>query len=309
MGGIYEERIWIKARDNRPLSAVLIRPATPSRVVVFSPGTAVSKEAYVNFARSGAARGFAVLLYDYRSQGASLTGAAKDETSDFLDWGKLDLTGAIETAYRLFPRIPIATMGHSAGGQILGLADNQARCDRHVFIAVCWPYWRDKSLSFVPAELLFWYGYGPACIKLFGHLPKGGLWRGESLNPKLFRMWKRWCTSPEPSDLQGYDYEAVKSPIAAFGFVDDPIATKRNTPKMLRMFANAPCEEVWLDPARFGLRHLGHQGVFSRAAKAVWTTIWDGVESTQGDVLGGLHGVVSEEPESERRLKLVTAGP
>ncbi len=295
MVAVVVEQVTVKARDNRALAAVLVSSEVPTRAVVFSSGTAVAKEAYLNFARYGAERGTAVLLYDYRSQGGSKLGPIQHDQVDFIAWGTLDLPGAIDAMDRRYPRLPMTTMGHSIGGQILVLADNHARCDGHVFLASCWPYWRNKPRWFAAQELLFWHGYGPACIKLFGYVPKGGLWRGESLNPMLFDTWKRWCLSSEPIDVGG-QYGEVRSPIRSVGFVDDPIATHANVNKLLATFRDAPREQLWIEPARFGLSKLGHQGVFSRSARSVWPSIWDWAvpDSCQ----------TSTTPESESRSKI-----
>ncbi len=269
------EELEIEARDGRRLAAVLIRPQHPSRAVLFSPGTAVRKEQYIHFARYGAERGAAVLLYDYRSQGASTARSVKNDRADFLDWGQLDFPAALDMLHRSFPDLPLTTMGHSAGGLILGLADNHVLAERHIFLAACWPYWKDKPLKFSSQELFLWLAYGPVCNKLFGYIPKGGLWKGESVNPKLFSTWKRWCMSPSPVEFAQEQYRQVTSPIRAFCFNDDPIATRSNVSKLLDAFEQAPHDQVWLNPQDFGLTKLGHQGIFSRRSRNAWAPIWD----------------------------------
>jgi predicted alpha/beta hydrolase len=89
---IREEKIEITARDGRVLSGLLIAPETPTSSVLVSPAVAIRKELYIRFAREGAARGAAVLLYDYRGQGGSAGPDIRTDHVRFSEWGRLDMT-------------------------------------------------------------------------------------------------------------------------------------------------------------------------------------------------------------------------
>jgi predicted alpha/beta hydrolase len=266
------------------LSGLLLEPERPHMSVVVSAGVAIRKERYLRFAREGAARGAAVLLYDYRAQGGSAGPDLRKDLADFSDWGRLDMPAAINHLHQLHPDLKMAAVGHSAGGWITGLADNYHLITRHAFICVGWAYIKLKPLSFRMMERFMWHVHGPMCLTLFGYVPKGGPWQGEPLNQKLFREWKRWCLSPTvdaallaggPNEPQFYD--KITAPIRSFAYRDDPIANERTVPIFLEMFPKAEREAIWAAPGDFGLKKIGHDGLFSGKAAKAWAPIWDWV--------------------------------
>jgi predicted alpha/beta hydrolase len=284
---VSEQKIDIKTQDGRVLAGLLVKPEKPSVSVLVSPAVAIPKERYLAFAREGAARGAAVLLYDYRSQAGSALPDLTKDLACFSDWGRRDMTAAIRHLDGLHPALEMVSVGHSAGGWILGLADNHSRFSRHTFLCVGWGYWKLKPLGFRSLEMFFWHIYGPLCLKLYGHIPKGGAWKGEPLNPKLFAEWKRWCHMPtcEASVLAGganqpHFYEEITAPIRSFAYRDDPIANERSVPLLLSLFSKAKHETVWASPEDFGLRKIGHEGFLSRKAAKTWEPIWNWVLPT-----------------------------
>lgn len=279
---IREEKIEITARDGRALSGVLIAPEKPTSSVLISPAVAIRKELYLRFAREGAARGAAVLVYDYRGQGGSAGPDIRTDDVSFGQWGRLDMAAAIDHLDRLYPDLEMSAVGHSVGAWLLGLADNQQRISRHAFICAGWGYWKLKPAWYKAVELTFWYVHGPMCLKLFGHVPKGGPWQGEPINAKLFNEWKAWCHTPRPEAAfmaggadQPQSYAQVTAPIRSFAYRDDPIANERTVPLLLEVYPNAPHETVWAGPQDFGLKKIGHQGLFSGRSAKAWAPVWD----------------------------------
>ncbi len=279
---IREQNIEIATEDGRKLSGLLLAPESPRLTVLLSPGVAIRKERYLRFAREGAVRGAAVLLYDYRAQGGSIGPELRDDPSTITDWGRHDMPAAIAHLDRLHPELEMAAIGHSAGAWIVGLAHNHARISRHAFLCAGWAYWRLKPLEFRALELFFWYVYGPACLRLFGKVPKGGPWQGEPLSPALFHAWKAWCHSPtcDPALLAGgagqpEHYREVKAPIRGFAYSDDPIANPRTVPLFMAVYPSAQQQTIWATPEEFGLAKIGHEGLFSRRSAKAWAPVWD----------------------------------
>lgn len=277
-----EQTIDIETEDGRVLSGLLVEPQEPRMTIVISSAVAIPKERYLNFAKAGVDRGAAVLMYDYRSQGASVRGDIREDLADFSHWGRLDMPAAIRCLDERYPDLEMAGLHHSVGGWIMGLADNHDRLCRNAFVCAGWGYWKLKPLPFRYVEMFFWHLYGPSCIKLFGHIPQGGLWKGTPLNPRLFANWKEWCHSAEcsPAVLAGgaeqpHHYDEVRAPIRSFGYRDDPIANGKTVPLVLAQYPNAQTEEVWAAPGDFGLPAIGHEGLFSRKASKAWTPVWD----------------------------------
>ena len=71
-----------------------------------------------------AQEGFGVLTFDNRGIGDSLTGSVAESEADLIQWGRYDMSAAFEKLKEEFPNCAYYLVGHSAGGQLIGLMDN-----------------------------------------------------------------------------------------------------------------------------------------------------------------------------------------
>ena len=128
--------VTIAARDGAQLAASVFVPNGPPRcVVIINSATAVPRKIYRVFAGYLAERGLVAVTYDYRGIGelrrASFTGV----DVRMRDWAELDVAGAIDHARTTWPALPISIVGHSFGGQALGLIDNNREISRALLVA------------------------------------------------------------------------------------------------------------------------------------------------------------------------------
>ena len=92
--------------------------------------------------------------------------------------------------------LPVATLGHSIGGQFLGLLTNHALARAHVQIATSVGYWRWEHAPFKYLAWWFWRVHGPLMLALKGYVPTGGGWAGLPLPRGVYEEWRRWCLRP-----------------------------------------------------------------------------------------------------------------
>jgi predicted alpha/beta hydrolase len=85
-----------------------------------------------------------------------------------------------------FAHLPLFTLGHSVGGQLIGCMDNHGRARAHVMLASSTGYWRRQRVQFRYLALIFWKVYGPLMLRRRGYIPRGVVWTGESLPPGVF---------------------------------------------------------------------------------------------------------------------------
>jgi hypothetical protein len=64
-------------------------------------------------------------------------------------------------------------------------------------------------------------------------------------------------------------YASVDQPMTILGFTDDEFMTTRSTDSLHRLYINARMHPMWVDPASFDLRRIGHFGFFRREHGAV----------------------------------------
>src|SRR6201993_4944672 len=149
---VFADDITIPAVDGYPLAATLFLPRGVKRhAVLISSATATPRKIYRGFASYLAHRGCAVLTYDYRGIGGSrqfaLEGynrkkSLKGFKATMADWAALDATAAVTWMRERYHDLPLVYVGHSFGGQILGLLANNSEVSRALFVAAATGHWK-----------------------------------------------------------------------------------------------------------------------------------------------------------------------
>lgn len=135
----------IAARDGYALAATVFAPAVaPTCAVLINSATAVPRKIYRGFATYLAEQ---VLTYDYRGTGGSRPPSLRGFQVRMRDWAALDVTAAIDHMRAVWPQLRLVAVGHSFGGQALGLAPNNGEdLPRDVFLE--WTRWVVKPRYF-----------------------------------------------------------------------------------------------------------------------------------------------------------------
>lgn len=132
------ESFWISCKDGYQLAAQFY-PAQQNDInalpILICPATGITKTFYHAFAEWLSQQGYNVLSFDFRGIGESLHGALKDSTASINDWGMLDIPAAIETLLKRTNAEKVIIVGHSAGGQLLGITPNYHKVAKVLAIA------------------------------------------------------------------------------------------------------------------------------------------------------------------------------
>jgi predicted alpha/beta hydrolase len=297
----------LRARDGRGLAAHWFAAEAGRRrgVVVLNGATGFPQTFYFKLAQYLAERGYEALAYDYRGMGLSgpggmgLSGPGRThastprdlagETARMSDWGLLDMPAALDAAWQRARGLPVITLGHSVGGQFLGLLRNHALACAHVQIATSVGYWRWEGAPFKYLAWWFWRVHGPALLAIRGSVPSGGGWAGLPLPRGVFEEWRRWCLRPGhfgpdlSSYLSGHVFAEIRAPLLSLGFTDDPIATRRTVAALDEFYPNAARESRWYSPRDLGVKRIGHEGFFSsRHRDSLWRPVVDWIDARAG---------------------------
>jgi predicted alpha/beta hydrolase len=281
------EPFELRAADGRGLAANWFRSAAaPRGVVVMNGGTGFPQTFYFKLAHYLSERGYHALAYDFRGMGQSAPADLARETTRMSDWGLLDMPAALDAAHERAQGLPVATLGHSIGGQFLGLLRNHALARAHVQIATSVGYWRWELAPFRYLAWWFWHVHGPLLLALKGYIPTGGGWAGRPLPRGVYEEWRRWCLRPGHfgPDLATYladnVFARIRAPVLAVGFTDDPIATRRTIAKINEFFPNVQRESRWYSPADAGVKRIGHEGFFSSKHRdTLWRPVVDWIDT------------------------------
>jgi predicted alpha/beta hydrolase len=276
---------WFDAAEGRPGSA-----ATRRGAAVINGATGFPQTFYFKLAHYLSERGYDTLVYDYRGMGLSGPDAparsrSSEETARMSDWGRFDMPAALDAVADRAQGLPVVTLGHSIGGQFLGLLPNHARACAHVQIATSVGYWRWEGAPFKYLAWWFWRVHGPLLLAIKGYVPTGGGWSGLPLPRGVYAEWRRWCLRPEHfgPDLATYlsenFFDQIRAPVLTVGFTDDPIATRRTVEEINQFFPNVRRESRWYSPADAGVKRIGHEGFFSaKHRETLWRPVVDWID-------------------------------
>jgi predicted alpha/beta hydrolase len=267
----------LAARDGFRLAADLHLPAgAPRLVALVASAMGVKRRLYAPLADFLAEAGIATLRFDYRGIGDSRPrGSLRGFRGRLSDWAELDLTAALDELDRRFPGVPLAWIGHSVGGQLLGLVDG-ARVDRALLVASQHGHWRlwDGAARYRMATL--WYAI-PAVTAAVGYLPMRRMVGGEDVPAGVARQWARWGRSR--GYLTDYLHErdgtrafSFAGPLRSYAISDDSYAPPRTVEGLLSALPHAQRELHVLRPADLGVRAIGHFDLFRDRFRDSWWT-------------------------------------
>ena len=284
---VFIDDIALPAVDGYVLGATLFLPRGAKRhAVLINSATAVPRKIYKGFAGYLARRGCAVLTYDYRGIGDSrqkaLVGYNQPKSlvgfkASMSDWAALDVTAAVAWMRERYHDLPLGYVGHSFGGQALGLLADNNEVSRALLVAAQAGYWKLMAsperyrvfalLNFVGTPLTGALGYMPGWSGLGEDLPKG-----------VFQQWVRWVMSErylfDDPDLKALsNFANYKGALRSLCLSDDPWATRPAIELLCSGFTSAKPEILTITPADAGVSQIGHLGFFRPEHR---DTLWRG---------------------------------
>lgn len=254
--------------DGYPLGATLYPPENSNgRVVLINSAMGVKRGYYHKYATFLASKGFTVLTYDYRGVGDSRQGDLRKSPARLLDWGEKDQTLALQWLLGQYPDQKLLVVGHSVGGQILGLTVLNNRLDGVLTVASQsgywrhWPGWRKYWIFVV------WHFIIPGSTALLGYFPASKFGLGEDLPAGVAREWARGGRSPRYiydffENTFHNHYPALSAPFRSYSFEDDTFAPEKSVDMLLPLYPNAKPERIHLKPSDLGVDAIAHFGFF-----------------------------------------------
>src|SRR5690606_24468329 len=120
-------------------------------------------------------------------------------------------------------------LGHSFGGQAIGIAPTAHRVDAVVLVASQSGWVGHWPLRRRPAMELIWRVLVPIASNLAGFMP-GKLGLGEDVPARVAQQWARWCTTPGyvtgVLPAERLHFGDVAAPVLAWSFSDDDYAPR-----------------------------------------------------------------------------------
>jgi predicted alpha/beta hydrolase len=278
----------LEALDGVPIGATLFEPAGPAvGTVIVHGATATPAGYYRRFAEFLAGSGLRVVTYDYRGIGGSRPPTLVGYRATMSDWANQDARAVHRFVRHRFGKDRVAVVGHSFGGQLLGLVDEGRDAAGIVLVGSQLGYYGHWPL---PARVrlgIVWYALVPVLTSAFGYLPgKAGL--GEDLPSGVAEEWGRWCRHPDYFVGEHPDAEdrfaQIGSPVLLYSVTDDDMAPEPAVDALMQHLRSANVEHRRVDPQEHGGAPIGHFGFFRPRFR---TTLWRDAATFLTDALQG----------------------
>jgi len=293
---VFIDDISFPAADGYLLGATLFLPRGAKRhAVLISSATAVSRKVYRKFASYLAHRGCAVLTYDYRGIGDSRQKSPVGNNrprslagfkASMSDWAALDVTAAVAWMRERYKSLPLAYVGHSFGGQALGLLPNNSDVSCALLVASQATYWKLIASPERYRVYLLLNFVGAPLTRLLGYTP-GWSGPGEDLPQGVFEQGTDWIMRPrylfdDPKLKALANFSRFDGALRALCFSDDPWATRPAVELLCSGFTSAQPEVLTIAPADVGATRIGHFGFFRPEHRdTLWRSAAEWIQATE----------------------------
>jgi len=243
--------------------------------VIVCPAILVRERFYHPFAAFLAQRGFRALTIANRGQGLSLAAETRVWDHRLRHWGERDLPAMIDYAATTRPGDRLYVVGHSMGGQLVGLSDAVHRLDGIVTVAATAAWWGHWPCP-TNLGILGWYHLATALTTALPVWPTDRLGLGPAVDARLVRDWVTWgrhrdyLAGPFGLDLH---MAAYRGRLLVYSFADDEHFGCRPAVEAIhRPYERAAVTHHHVDPRQVGVPRLGHFGYFR---ERVGTSLWE----------------------------------
>ena len=270
-----------------PVVVRIFESTQPAKaMVIIAPAMGVAQSFYALFAEWLAAQGYVAITFDYRGIGLAGPSTLRGFDVNIFDWAR-DCEAVIEHATSRLPLRPLHWIGHSLGGQLLGLIGNRHLLTRVVTVAAGSGYWHQNSWPTRRVAWALWFFIVPIVTPLAGYFPGKRLRIVGNLPRGVIQQWRRWCLNPEyVVGVEGEQvraaYDDVRVPILSVSFGDDEMMSERSIHSLHALYRNAPVEYRRIAPSDVGVKRIGHFGFFRQQFEArLWPHVTTWFEADQ----------------------------
>lgn len=265
--------VRITASDGQQLLATVHAPAGAGTWLVINSAMGVRRRYYRHLAEHLARQGIGVLTYDYRGMGDSVARPGSYRWIRLEDWGRKDFPAVVRWLRERHTPSRLVVLGHSVGGQLLGIAPEVREVDALVGVATPSAYWRHWDGMERVKVFALWYAAIPLLTPLTQRFPSARLGLGQDIPSGVARQWATWGRDPDYLRSRSVGphpqyHDEVRCPLRTYLAANDGLAPERAVRAWHAWFPNAERELVQLSARNAAGRTMGHSGFFDPEAGA-----------------------------------------
>lgn len=257
------------------LSANIYEAPESKTLLIIASATGVKQSYYKRFSGFMTENGISVITFDYLGIGESLKQPIQKLNNNTVDWAKTDLNSVIDYVKEKYPTSSITLLGHSIGGQLIGLTPSSLHADKIILVAAQSGYWKFWK-GFEKYKLLsYWTILFPILIPIADYLPSKKINGMENLPKNVARQWRKWCLSPnylfQYIEKKNLFFDKLSVPLTSISIENDNFAPEKAVDWITEKYENTGAKRIHLTPADFNTDDIGHFGIFrEKFKKNIW---------------------------------------
>ncbi len=280
--------ISIRTSDNYVITAHRFDTTDPKGLVfVVAGGVGLPQRFFFNFAKWLAQQGGVAYTFDYRGIALSRPPNLRGMKASYHDWTTKDFTALTEYVKKQHPDDRLLLVGHSFGGNSLGMATAYKHYEKFLMVGSQYGYYKYFPFRM---QLLINFGFrfmAPVLTSIMGYFPSRWIGLGEPLPSRIALDWAIVLLNRESllalADHNGENhYEKITQPILAISIDDDNFAPRKSVDVLgQKVFINAALQRMHIVPREYGLKQIGHNDFFRKKHEEhLWpiVTDWFGIE-------------------------------
>lgn len=263
--------VTINSKKGYVINVTIYKQTIQKNVLVICSAIGVKQTFYKKIAKYFQENDITVITFDYSGIGNSLIGNIKNSQTTLTNWGNNDLEAVLEYCEQNYPNTNLTILGHSIGGQLVGLTKNALSANKIILICSQSGYWGhwdgiEKLKMWLNWNILF-----PALIKVFGYMPSKKFSRMENLPKNVAIEWKNWCCSKnylfDFIDSENLFFEKFKCKLVSYSVENDQYAPKKAVDWLTGKFKKSNWNKIHIKPIDLKLKPIGHFGLFREKYK------------------------------------------
>jgi predicted alpha/beta hydrolase len=267
----------LETPNQSKIVATEFQPQNPNgKVLLINSALGMKQKFYQDFAEFFCQAGYFVYTYDYEGIGASKQGSLKHTKIKLRDWAKIDFKTITDFLKIEHPDKKLLLIGHSYGGNSLGLTSASLEYSIFVTVAAQHGYYRLFWKKSQNQLFTLWYILIPILSRIYGYFPSRKIGMGEDLPKNVALEWAKICRNKNwiydfLTPEENY-YGQLTQDILSISIDDDSYAPKAVVDKLHEEgFTNAKIKRVHIFPKEAGVEKIGHFDFFKKKFE---NTLW-----------------------------------
>ena len=270
--------------ENRKICCQIFESGSSSVILIIASAMGVKQSFYQGFSEFAEANGISVITFDYSGIGNSLNENIKDNKDFLSSWGDRDLEAVIKYSIENFPNHKKVVLGHSIGGQLIGLAPSSVDLDKIILMSAqsgYWGFWKgvNKVKMFFNWHLLF-----PILTYFIGYMPSKRFSKMENLPENVAKEWAKWCRNPnylfDSFSEEKTFFTKIKCAATSISFDDDFFAPKKSVDWLNQKFQNVTLIRKHFFPNDVNVTKIGHFDLFkSNFKNIIWKFLLEEIKN------------------------------